>query len=208
MPFPIIGWAVGAAAVAVAGVVYKMWNNDEDSSNSNENTKYEYDSTIIIGPQQSGKTHLANWLNFGKLLDEYIQTTNEKQIGSFLDIRGGEIQVNDWENKIKDKKNIFYLFDMKKFIDKKEYAKSTYDDIVIKHISIFIENFEPKGIMENKKFIVIGTHFDKIDDSKAQNIIDFIHEELGSLKIIYGSLVDIPSASKLKKEIDDILKVQ
>ena len=95
MPFPIIGWAVGAAAVAVAGVVYKMWNNDEDSSNSNENTKYEYDSTIIIGPQRSGKTHLANWLNFGKLLDEYIQTTNEKQMGSFLDIRGGEIQVND-----------------------------------------------------------------------------------------------------------------
>ena len=91
MPFPIIGWAVGAAAVAVAGVVYKMWNNDEDSSNSNENTKYEYDSTIIIGPQQSGKTHLANWLNFGKLLDEYIPTTNEKQIGSFLDIRGRDI---------------------------------------------------------------------------------------------------------------------
>ena len=54
MPFPIIGWAVGAAAVAVAGVVYKMWNNDEDSSNSNENTKYEYDSTIIIGLQGSG----------------------------------------------------------------------------------------------------------------------------------------------------------
>ena len=95
---------------------------------------------------------------------------------------------------------------MKKFIDKKEYAKSTYDDIVIKHISIFIENFEPKGIMENKNFIVIGTHFDKIDDSKAQNIIDIIHEELGSLKIIYGSLVDILSAGKLEKEIKDIIK--
>ena len=174
MPFPIIGWAVGALVAAAAAAGYKMWSDNEDSSNSNENTKYEYDSTIIIGPQKSGKTHLANWLNFGKLLDEYIQTTNEKQIGSFLDIRGGEIQVNDWENKIKDKKNIFYLFDMKKFIDKKEYAKSTYDDIVIKHISIFIENFEPKGIMENKNFIVIGTHFDKIDDSKAQNIIDII----------------------------------
>ena len=48
MPFPIIGWAVGAAAVAVAGVVYKMWNNDEDSSNSNENTKYEKLERIFI----------------------------------------------------------------------------------------------------------------------------------------------------------------
>ena len=206
MPFPIIGWAVGAAAVAVAGVVYKMWNNDEDSSNSNENKKYEYDSTIIIGPPQSGKTHLANWLADHILLDKYIPSNNPIKIGEFTDTRGSEITVYDWEKLVKDKKNIFYLFDMKKFIDKEEYYKSTYDDIVIKHISIFIENFEPKGIMENKKFIVIGTHFDKIDDSKAQNIIDIIHEELGSLKIIYGSLVDILSAGKLEKEIKDIIK--
>ena len=60
---------------------------------------------------------------------------------------------------------------------------------------------------ENNMFVFQTTDV-KIDDSKAQNIIDIIHEELGSLKIIYGSLVDIPSASKLKKEIDDILKVQ
>ena len=206
MPIPIIGWAVGAAAVAVAGAVYKMWNNDEDSSNSNENKKYEYDSTIIIGPPQSGKTHLANWLADHILLDKYIPSNNPIKIGEFTDTRGSEITVYDWEKLVKDKKNIFYLFDMKKFIDKEEYYKSTYDDIVIKHISIFIENFEPKGIMENKKFIVIGTHFDKIDDSKAQNIIDIIHEELGSLKIIYGSLVDILSAGKLEKEIKDIIK--
>lgn len=206
MPFPIIGWALGALVVAAAGAGYKWWSDNEDSSNSNENKKYEYDPTIIIGPPQSGKTHLANWLADHILLDEYRPSNNPIKIGEFTDTRGSELTVYDWEKLVKDKKNIFYLFDMKKFIDKEEYYKSTYDDIVIKHISIFIENFEPKGIMKNKKFIVIGTYFDKIDDIKAQNIIDIIHEELGSLKIIYGSLVNISSASKLEKEIEDIIK--
>ena len=115
MLFLIIGWVVGAAAVAVAGVVYKMWNNDEDSSNSNENTKYEYDSTIIIGPPQSGKTHLANWLADHILLDEYRPSNNPIKIGEFTDTRGSELTVYDWEKLVKDKKNIFYLFDIHQF---------------------------------------------------------------------------------------------
>ncbi|WP_151950531.1 hypothetical protein [Aliarcobacter butzleri] len=205
MPIPILGWAVGAIVVVAAGG-YNWWNNNKDNSSNDKNKKFEYGSTIIIGPQQSGKTHLANWLVNEKLLDSYIPTTNKVEIGEFTDIRGGEIQVNDWENLIREKKNIFYLFDMEKFINKNEYAKTTYNDIVIKHISIFTENFKPKGILEDKKFIVIGTHFDKIDNSKVQNIIDIIHNELGTLEIIYGSLTSNDEAYKLEKEIQNIIK--
>ena len=107
MPFPII-WAVGAAVVAAAGATYAYFKDDEDNANessASENKKFEYGSTIIIGPQQSGKTHLAKWLVNEKLLDSYIPTTNKVEIGEFTDIRGGEIQVNDWENLIREKKN-------------------------------------------------------------------------------------------------------
>jgi hypothetical protein len=59
MPIPIIGWAVGALVAAAAAAGYKMWSDNEDSSNSNENKKCEYDPTILIGTQSSGKTILA-----------------------------------------------------------------------------------------------------------------------------------------------------
>ena len=42
MAIPIIGWAVGALVAAAAAAGYKMWSDNEDSSNSNENKKYEY----------------------------------------------------------------------------------------------------------------------------------------------------------------------
>ncbi|MFW2555726.1 hypothetical protein [Aliarcobacter butzleri] len=207
MPLPVIGWVIAGvvSAVAAAYGAYK-YNSDEEFNSEEESKKYEFESTILIGAQKVGKTHLANWLNFGKLLNEYIPTTNEKQIGSFLDIRGGEIQVNDWENKIKDKKNIFYLLDMEKFINEEEYASSSYDNIVINHISIFTENFTPKGLMDNKNLIIIGTHLDKIDEDRAQKIIDRLHNELDNLKIIYGSLKTEEDAFKLQKDLEDILK--
>lgn len=43
MPIPMIGWAVGALVAAAAAAGYKMWSDNEDSSNSNENKKCEYD---------------------------------------------------------------------------------------------------------------------------------------------------------------------
>jgi flavodoxin len=178
--------------------VYKYYNDN----------KYEYDSTIIIGPQSSGKTHLANWLNENKLLDEYTPTTNKVKVGEFLDIRGGEIQAKDWENLIKNQKNIFYLFDMKKYLTKEEYAKSKYNEIVINHISFFTEYLERKGSMLKKKLIIIGTHLDKIKDSEMQDIIDTLQGDidLNDSKIICGSLLDEERAKKLENEIIKILK--
>jgi len=121
MPFPIIGWALGALVVAAAGAGYKWWSDNEDSSNSNENKKYEYDPTIIIGPPQSGKTHLANWLADHILLDEYRPSNNPIKIGEFMDCSGHYEDAHYWENDIQDNKNIFYLLFLKKYIEKNKF---------------------------------------------------------------------------------------
>lgn len=207
MPIPMI-WAAGAAVLAVAGAAYAYFKDDKDESNDSKNKRFKYGSTILIGPQGAGKTHLANWLNDNKLLNDYNPTTNKIKVGEFLDIRGGEIQARDWENLIINQKNIFYLFDMEKFLAKKEYAKSKYDEIVFKHITFFTEYLEKKGSMLNKKLIIIGTHLDKINNSKIQNIIDTLQEEINSrdTEIIYGSLLNEKEAKKLEEEIIKILE--
>ena len=208
MPIPIIGWAVGAAAVAVAGAVYKMWNNDEDSSNSNENTKYEYDSTIIIGPQQSGKTHLANWLAHHKLLVEYIPTDYKMNINNFMDYSGHYEDAHYWENDIRDNKNIFYLFDLKKYIEKYSISNEEYNNVVVNQVSFLTEYLTKKDSFKSKKIIIIGTHLDKIDNNKAQQIVSELKSKisLGNAKILYGSLDNEANASKVEEKIINALK--
>lgn len=209
MPISILGWAVGALVVAVAGAGYKWWNNDEDNSSSSENKKFEYGSTIIIGPQRSGKTHLANWLVDNKLLDEYIPTDYTMKIKDFLDYSGHYEDANYWENDIKDKINIFYLFDLKKFINQVNYENGNkkYNDVVINQISFFTEHLKEK--VKDKRIIIIGTHFDKIDNAKAQEIVSELKNnniDLGKARIIYGSLDNKENAYKLEQKIINVLK--
>lgn len=204
MPIPIVGWAVIALGTAVAGYLAKNFFEDDEP----ENKKFEYGSTILIGTQSSGKTKLANWINNNQLSDEYKPTMNNITIGNFLDLPGYEHKKHEWENLIKEKENIFYLFDMERFFNKQKYVESTYDDIVIKHISFFTEYLIKKGSMENKKLIVIGTHLDKINEENAQFIINTLHKEeiLNSAKIVYGSLLNRENIQKLEKNIIDILE--
>ena len=206
MPFPIIGWAVGAAAVAVAGAVYKMWNNDEDSSNSNENKKCEYDPTILIGTQSSGKTILANWLAYNELKEDSLPTNFGIDIKEFLDYSGLHQDAQFWEDEIKKKKNVFYLFDVEKFLNKINYADNKYNKIVINQISFLTEYLKEK--VTDKKIIIIGTHLDKIENKKTQEIITELKNEinLGKAKILFGSLISEEKATLLEKDIINILK--
>jgi len=196
MPLP---WIIAGGIVTVGGIIVnKFYKPDKQTDNSSiEN------STILFGPQAAGKTNLANWLDKKKLSPEYSPTINKTEIGDFLDTRGGEIGVKDWETLIKDKKNIYYLFDMEKFFNKKEYAKSIYDDIVIKHISFFTEHLKEKDSMVDKNFIIIGTHLDMIDNDQVQNIINTLEQEisLDDTKITYGSLLNKEKAKELEKQI-------
>lgn len=203
MPIPLLGWA----GIATATAIFSYFFMNDEKPTTEEKQDY-YEPTIILGPQASGKTHLANWLARQELLNEYKATNNSIKIGEFLDTRGGEIQVKTWEDLIKDQKNIFYLFDMESFLVKKEYAKSKYNEIVIRHISFFTEYLEKKGSMSAKKLIIIGTHLDKIDNSKAQDIIGTLQKEIDLVdtKIIYGSLLDKEKAQKLEEEIKMILQ--
>jgi len=208
MAIPIIGWAVGALVAAAAAAGYKMWSDNEDSSNSNENKKCEYDPTIIIGLQRSGKTHLANWLAQHKLLVEYIPTDYKMNINNFMDYSGHYGDAHYWENDIRDNKNIFYLFDLKKYIEKYSILNEEYNNVVVNQVSFLTEYLTKKDSFKSKKILIIGTHLDKIDNNKAQQIVSELKSKisLGNAKILYGSLDNEANASKLEEKIINALK--
>ncbi len=200
--------AIQLIPVAVAGVIaggyaiYKYFSKDDKDNTSNDkNKKFEYGSTIVIGQQKSGKTYLSNWLVHHKLLDEYNPTMyNSPIISDFMDLPGYDYKKHEWENLIIDKENIFYLFDMEKFINIEEYGRT-----VKIHITFFTDYLYKQGSMKNKKLIIVGTHLDKIDNDKAYNIIDELHK-IGNLIIVYGSLQNENEALKLEEKITKILK--
>ena len=208
MAIPIIGWAVGALVAAAAAAGYKMWSDNEDSSNSNENKKCEYDPTIIIGLQGSGKTHLANWLAHHKLLVEYIPTDYKMNINNFMDYSGHYEDAHYWENDIRDNKNIFYLFDLKKYIEKYSISNEEYNNVVVNQVSFLTEYLTKKDSFKSNKILIIGTHLDKIDNNKAQQIVSELKSKisLGNAKILYGSLDNEANASKVEEKIINALK--
>ncbi len=206
MPFPIIGLAVGALVAAAAAAGYKMWSDNEDSSNSNENKKCEYDPTILIGTQSSGKTNLANWLAYNELKKDSPPTNFGIDIKEFFDYSGLHRDAQLWEDEIKSKKNVFYLFDLEKFLNQINYADKKYNEIVINQISFLTEYLREKVI--DKKIIIIGTHLDKIENKKTQEIITELKNEinLGKARILFGSLISEEKATLLEKDIINILK--
>lgn len=202
MPVPLIGWAAIALGTAVVGYVAKeIFGDEENNSINDKNKKFEYGSTIVIGQQKSGKTYLSNWLVHHKLLEEYNPTMhNSLIISDFMDLPGYDYKKHEWENLIKDKKNIFYLFDMEKFINREEYDKT-----VKIHITFFTDYLYKQGSMKNKKLIIVGTHLDKIENDKVYKIIDELHK-IGDLIFVYGSLQSEIEALKLEEKITKILK--
>ena len=111
-----------------------------------------------------------------------------------------------WEDEIKKKKNVFYLFDLEKFLNQINYADKKYNEIVINQISFLTEYLREKVI--DKKIIIIGTHLDKIENKKTQEIITELKNEinLGKAKILFGSLISEEKATLLEKDIINILK--
>ena len=164
MPIPLIGWAAIAAGTAIVGYVTTKYFSDEE-----ENTEFKYGSTILIGTQSSGKTNLVNWLASNKLEKDSVPTNFEINIKEFIDYSGLHQDAQFWENEIKNKKNVFYLFDVEKFLNKISYADNKYNQIVINQISFLTEYLKEK--ITDKKIIIIGTHLDKIEDKITQEIV-------------------------------------
>ena len=87
-----------------------------------------------------------------------------------------------------------------------EDAFKKYNEIVINQISFLTEYLREKVI--DKKIIIIGTHLDKIENKKTQEIITELKNEinLGKAKILFGSLISEEKATLLEKDIINILK--
>lgn len=201
MPIPLIPVvAIGAVAATGALTAY-IFNKNKPKKNPPVNP---YKNTILLGPVASGKTCLANWLGKKELSDKkYEPTNNDIEINGIFDLSGAEFKVNDWERLIKNKENIFYLFDMEKFSNRVPYAEKTYDTIVEFQISLLTEEFAEA--IRYKKVIIIGTHYDKIDEKTGNNIINELSSILNGVKIIFGSLFDKQSAKELQSNIDKLI---
>lgn len=164
---------------------------------------------LVIGPINSGKTCLINWLVHENLLKEYIPTmvsiTNISDLfvkNEYFDTAGTEFNTNNWNKFVKDEKfkRILYLFDMEKFLKDKDYEKQIYNQI-----GLLTEHFKV-----DSKLIIIGTRLDKFNynKDKVQMVINDLRNEIdiGSSKIIYGSLINHVAADDLKKQIFKIIK--
>jgi ABC-type branched-subunit amino acid transport system ATPase component len=198
----MLPFIIGASVVTYGAYVY--FNKDKSKIK---------EPTILIGPQGAGKTHLVNWLSKHNILDEYNPTMCDISNGNFLDIPGYEKKTESWENLIKDFKNIFYLFDMEKFLTNTPYTNASgYKQMVINHITFFTEHLDPKketgSIMQGKQLFIIGTHLDKISNERTIEIIETFQNEkiqLGDTKIVYGSLLNEEQAKKLEEDIEKLI---
>ncbi|MCG3674459.1 hypothetical protein [Aliarcobacter butzleri] len=168
-----------------------------------------YGDSIVLGSRASGKTQFVNWICNRVILKDYLPTNNFYEIKNFTDSSGQEEDVKLWEEKIKKKNTIFYLFDVEKFLKNKKYTSSlkySYKDIVINQISLLNEHFN--SLVKDKKVIIVGTFEDKITSKMdVQKVISKIKEEvaLGDTKIIIGSLIDQEKAQKLEDAIINIM---
>ncbi|MCG3660408.1 hypothetical protein [Aliarcobacter butzleri] len=179
-----------------------------DVSNNIINIK-RYGDSIVLGSRASGKTQFVNWICNRVILKDYLPTNNFYETKNFTDSSGQEEDVKLWEEKIKKKNTIFYLFDVEKFLKNKKYTSSlkySYKDIVINQISLLNEHFN--SLVKDKKVIIVGTFEDKITSKMdVQKVISKIKEEvaLGDTKIIIGSLIDQEKAQKLEDAIINIM---
>ncbi|MEV9527962.1 hypothetical protein AB0W31_04255 [Aliarcobacter butzleri] len=168
-----------------------------------------YGDSIVLGSRASGKTQFVNWICNRVILKDYLPTNNFYETKNFTDSSGQEEDVKLWEEKIKKKNTIFYLFDVEKFLKNKKYTSSlkySYKDIVINQISLLNEHFN--SLVKDKKVIIVGTFEDKITSKMdVQKVISKIKEEvaLGDTKIIIGSLIDQEKAQKLEDAIINIM---
>ncbi|WP_419677392.1 hypothetical protein ACN2EN_05760 [Aliarcobacter lanthieri] len=193
-----------------------IYNSVEEQAKSTYSSTMEnilgiYGNSIFLGTHVSGKTTLITWLSSKQLIKEYQPTEIEINSKKLYDISGSEDKVKDWENYIKNKDNIFYLFDLYKFLNKSIYDDSNlnikYDDLVLNHISFITEHLSKK--IKYKKLIVVGTHIDMLTSKQeAQDIVKYIRNQIDCGKAIFinGSLVNEENATKLKESLDKALK--
>lgn len=176
-------WLIPIAIAALTTVI-AIANSDSTST-----TKLVGKSLGILGMQEAGKTQILR--NFqGKPYRQYEATSTEDysefetKIGDRTikfqqgrDIGGGDMYIRDYyEDFIKNKDIILFVFDVYRYLRNSDYAKDVrarldfiYDKLNRKKADGV--NDELWSILLNKKYMTIGSHMDKLSESEQKSAI-------------------------------------
>lgn len=173
---------------------------------------------MLFGPPLSGKTTFINWLikdyhtkdyhasgsgDFKTLKDEENQT-----IYTFCDMGGGHGLLNGgvMEEKYKENDIILMFFDYAQYISDNAYktdVEARFDALAFLHKQ------------EQKPVLLIGSHWDELDNSQQQNvktggIVQLVDSSkdyyrfLGGLKLILANLTEKKEVMRIFAEIKNL----
>jgi len=172
MPLPLLIWVAIAAASAIGGAAAgaALVSDDEDLDDE------EDIDIVILGPNTTGKTTLANFIAYGSGPEENEEgeasiypdilpafrslelKALEMKIGQVMDVPGSKGRYESWEQCIRKGGIVLYLLRIDNLMkDEKGYTPRIREDVG--QIGKWLKN--------NKKdypVFIIGTHCDKIDN--------------------------------------------
>jgi GTPase SAR1 family protein len=176
----------GIAGLFLSSKGFGLWGKDENGEPILEK------KLAVLGPSNSGKTHLFNFLSTGKIEDFSNPTTTFGEtvkrieikdgnktliLKTTKDVPGSELSISNFYPKlIKESTDIFFIFNCKDFLEKESYRKHTLSliDYINRHNN-------------NKKLIIyLGSHVDELlkqQDSKRSRI-DATNQITESLKTV------------------------
>lgn len=174
---PFILWGLGAALIGGTIIVI--------ATDSTDTTTTEGKTMCVLGMQESGKTQFYMNLQ-GKSYNNYV-ATNKDDIPEFtfhyngkqilvkkgIDINGSSMSVKSYYEKlIYENEIIFFLFNVKKYLNNKDYAFE-----VRARLEMIWRKYNDKS--ESKKHVVtLATHFDTLPDSEKKNVIKKLQESV------------------------------
>lgn len=124
---------------------------------------------IVLGMQGAGKTTFLNSLR-GEYYQEVSPTAEEKypkfstKIGSRdvwisdgIDYGGGDAYVTQYEDMLKNKEIVFFVFDLSKYLTDIEYKRRTNS-----RLQLLYSIAKRRSIDVNNNVVVIGSHYDEV----------------------------------------------
>ena len=142
----------------------------------------------VLGMKGAGKTQLYNTLRGAQDLETSATGTNDYdsfvfeygdrkiKISKGRDIGGGDMYVREYYDKmIKEKDIIFFLFDVKQYMENPDYAKE------VKARMDFIWNKMKDEYDEEeikKRLVTIGSHIDQLDKEQIKNLKGYLQNDV------------------------------
>ena len=169
---------------------------------------------IFLGPKQSGKTTLVNWIVNDFPTVVYSPTGNEeckeykdeenKITLKTSDYGGADgLLVRRFDELIKEKDIIVFVFNVNTFIEVPDYRKDVFArlEFIFGHIET-----------EKQKIILVGSHRDKRNEQDGElisKVVGLLNDKVylrGKCKVLVADLLKKKQAASVYKEIVETIK--